>query len=143
MILAHLDKSRGAIADVLSASTIHDLRIADRKGLHRHHCGKMAEQGEVAFEIFSECFVDISFGDFRRHESRFIRILWATRIVFFVIIRGGPSLQLFAHTRVHSSWVWLLTISVFLLDLQPQILDEALGVSHDKFFGRRSNKGRY
>ena len=76
MILGHLDKPRVAVADVLSASTIHDPRVADREGLYRHHYGNMVEQREIALDIVSKCFIDILLGDFRRHESWFLRILW-------------------------------------------------------------------
>jgi hypothetical protein len=93
MVLVHLYKSRGVVADVLSTSAVDDPRVTDRQGFGSHHCGDVVEQGEVAFNILSECFIDIFSGDFCRHEGGLLWIPWATDIVIIVVIRGGPPLQ--------------------------------------------------
>jgi hypothetical protein len=59
MVLVHLYESRGVITDVLSATTVDDPRVADQQGFCNHHCGDVVEQGEVAFNILSECFINI------------------------------------------------------------------------------------
>ena len=130
MVLGHLDKPRRTIADVLSASTVHDPRVANREGFYRHHYGNMVEQGEISLDIVSKCFVDIFLGDFRRHESGFLRILRTTRIVILVI-RRRPLLQLFACARMHSAWLWLRSFSVFLF--QFRIIGETFGVNVIRF----------
>jgi hypothetical protein len=112
---------------VLSTSTIDDPRLTDRQGFCGHHGGDVIEQGEVDFYILSECFIDIFIGDLSGHEGGFLRILWASHIVIF-IISGGPPLQRLAGARMRNAWFFLVAPSIFRLILPFWILAEAFRV---------------
>src|SRR6187551_1229141 len=59
MILIHLNKLRGIVADVLGAATVDDPGVADWECLRGHHREGRAECSAIVFEGPSECHVNI------------------------------------------------------------------------------------